>query len=521
MGLNLRIFTILFDFLSHPQTKGATGMSDQVRVRFAPSPTGLLHIGGLRTALYNFLYARKHNGVFILRIEDTDQNRFVEGAEEDIIRSMRWAGLDFDEGPGKEGPFGPYRQSERSSLYRQYAEQLVAQDQAYYAFDTVEQLDEMRERLQKSGNPSPKYDAITRMSMTNSLTLPKEEVARRIEAGEEYVIRLKVPRRETIRFFDEIRGWVSFESQGLDDQVLMKSDGLPTYHLANVVDDHLMEVTHVIRGEEWLSSAPKHILLYQYLGWEAPKMAHLPLIMSPAGGKLSKRKADELGLPVNVRDYVDGDYEPQALVNFLAYLGWSPGDDRELMSLDEMISEFSLDRVSKSGAIFNYQKLLWYNEHYLRALPLDVVMPRIRQVADAAGYNTDDHRLTQVYAQVSERLQRVQDFTVEAEVFFKSPEQYDEKAVNKAWKPETAEIITAWVNEVSGVADPQWNHDDLKALSTSFLEARGLGFGKLALPLRVAITGGASGPDLFHTISLLGKEETISRVKAALAKLAS
>jgi len=496
-------------------------MSDQVRVRFAPSPTGLLHIGGLRTALYNYLYARKHNGVFILRIEDTDQNRFVEGAEEDIIRSLRWAGLDYDEGPGKEGPFSPYRQSERSSLYRQYAEQLVDQDQAYYAFDTTDQLDEMRERLQKSGNPSPKYDAITRMAMTNSLTLPKEEVARRIEAGEEYVIRLKVPRRETIRFFDEIRGWVSFESQGLDDQVLMKSDGLPTYHLANVVDDHLMGVTHAIRGEEWLSSAPKHILLYQYLGWEAPKMAHLPLIMSPAGGKLSKRKADELGLPVNVRDYVDGDYEPQALVNFLAYLGWSPGDDREIMSLDEMISEFSLDRVSKSGAIFNYQKLLWYNEHYLRALPNEAILPRIRKVAEAEGYDATDERLEHVYGQVSERLQRVQDFAVEAEVFFKAPTSYDEKAINKAWKPDTHEIITSWLDLVSGLDATKWNHDDLKLASSEFLESRGLGFGRLALPLRVAITGGSTGPDLFHTVALLGKDETVKRVQNALAKLAS
>jgi len=494
-------------------------MSDKVRVRFAPSPTGLLHIGGLRTALYNYLYARKHNGVFILRIEDTDQNRFVEGAEEDIIRSLRWAGLDYDEGPGKNGDFGPYRQSERSVVYRQYAEQLVAQDQAYYAFDTVDQLDEMRERLQKSGNPSPKYDAITRMSMTNSLTLPREEVARRLEANEEYVIRLKVPRRETIRFFDEIRGWVSFESQGLDDQVLMKSDGLPTYHLANVVDDHLMEVTHVIRGEEWLSSAPKHILLYQYLGWEAPKMAHLPLIMSPAGGKLSKRKADELGLPVNVRDYVDGDYEPQALVNFLAYLGWSPGDDREMMSLQEMIAEFTLDRVSKSGAIFNYQKLLWYNEHYLRALPAEVILPRIRQVVEADGYKVSDERLALVYEQVSERLQRVQDFAVEAEVFFKAPHNYDEKALNKAWKPETPEVIKAWLDMIVGYDEAKWAHDELKSASSEFLESRGLGFGKLALPLRVAITGGASGPDLFHTIALLGKDDTISRVKQALEKL--
>ncbi|MDX1638603.1 MAG: glutamate--tRNA ligase, partial [Balneolaceae bacterium] len=261
-------------------------MPNSVRVRFAPSPTGLLHIGGLRTALYNYLFARHHDGVFVLRIEDTDRSRYVEGAEEDIVESLQWSGLDFDEGPGKGGDFGPYRQSERQELYQEYAQQLIDAGHAYYAFDTTEELDEMRERLEKSGNPSPKYDAVTRMSMQNSLTLPEEEVERRLEEGEDYVVRLKVPRRETIRFEDEIRGFVSFESKGLDDQVLLKSDGMPTYHLANVVDDHLMEISHVIRGEEWLSSTPKHMLLYEYFGWEAPKMAHLPLIMSPSGGKL-------------------------------------------------------------------------------------------------------------------------------------------------------------------------------------------------------------------------------------------
>jgi len=502
-----------------PTSSQQASSQNPVRVRFAPSPTGLLHIGGLRTALYNYLYARQHQGVFILRIEDTDQNRYVEGAEEDIIRSLRWAGLDYDEGPDKPGPFGPYRQSERSALYRQYAEQLVASDHAYYAFDTQQQLDEMRDRLQKSGNPSPKYDAITRMSMTNSLTLSKEEVERRLAAGEEHVIRLKVPRRETIRFYDEIRGWVSFESQGLDDQVLMKSDGLPTYHLANVVDDHLMEVTHVIRGEEWLSSAPKHILLYQYLGWEAPKMAHLPLIMSPVGGKLSKRKADELGLPVNVRDYVAGDYEPQALVNFLAFLGWSPGDDRELMSIDEMMAEFSLERVSKSGAIFNFQKLLWYNEHYIRALAPEQLLPRLRTAMEHSGYQADDTYLSQVFVLVSERLQRVQDFPTEAAVFFERPQHYDQASMDKSWKPETPEIVRGWLQLAGGIDETGWKADSLKAQTTAYLEAGGLGFGKLALPLRIAITGGATGPDLFKMIGLIGKTETLARVNALLERV--
>ncbi|HBX67330.1 MAG TPA: glutamate--tRNA ligase, partial [Balneolaceae bacterium] len=286
-----------------------------VRVRFAPSPTGFLHIGGLRTALYNYLFARHNDGKFILRIEDTDQSRYVEGAEQDIIDSLEWTGMEIDEGPGKGGDFGPYRQSERKDIYHKYAEQLVEAGHAYYAFDTVEEIDEMRERLEKSGNPSPKYDAITRQSMKNSLTLPQDEVEKKLENGDEYVVRLKVPRKENVRFEDEIRGSVSFDTEGLDDQVLLKSDGMPTYHLANVVDDHTMEITHVIRGEEWLSSTPKHILLYNAFGWEPPKMAHLPLIMSPSGGKLSKRKAESEGIPVNTKDYIKGNYEPDALVN--------------------------------------------------------------------------------------------------------------------------------------------------------------------------------------------------------------
>lgn len=349
-------------------------MNPSVRVRFAPSPTGMLHIGGLRTALFNYLFAKHHGGTFILRIEDTDQNRYVEGAEADIIASLEWAGLQVDEGPHVGGAYGPYRQSERSALYRTYAEQLVEAGHAYYAFDTTEEIEAMRERLIKSGNPSPKYDAITRQSMKNSLTLPQDEVKRRLEAGEEHVIRLKVPRRETIKFDDLIRGTVSFDSAGLDDQVLMKSDGLPTYHLANVVDDHTMAVSHVIRGEEWLSSAPKHILLYQYFGWTPPTMAHLPLIMSPAGGKLSKRNAEELGIPVNVRDYREGGkpgyagFNPEALVNFLAFLGWNPGTDEEIMSMEQLIGAFSIDKVTKAGAVFNIKKLHWYREQYFKRM---------------------------------------------------------------------------------------------------------------------------------------------------------
>ena len=495
-------------------------MTDNVRVRFAPSPTGMLHIGGLRTALYNFLYARHHNGIFILRIEDTDQKRYVKGAEEDIVNALKWAGMDYDEGPAKEGEVGPYRQSERSELYMQYARQLIDAGYAYYAFDTSDEINDMRTRLEKSGNPSPKYDAITRMSMMNSLTLPKEEVERRLGSDEEYVVRLKVPRRETIRFEDEIRGFVSFESHGLDDQVLLKSDGLPTYHLANVVDDHTMGVTHVIRGEEWLSSAPKHILLYEYLGWEPPKMAHLPLIMSPKGGKLSKRNADALGIPVNVRDYIEQQYEPDALVNFLAYLGWSPGDDRELLSLDELVEAFSLDRVSKSGAVFNHKKLLWYNEQYLKNKEEVDLLPRVREHAAREGYHGyPDEFLTNVIRLMKDRAQKISDFIDEGSYFFEAPQTYDEKSVKKAWKQDTGSLVTEYRDRLERLGSHDWNSERLKKEMSALLEEKGLGFGKLAFPARLAISGVGYGPELFDLMELLGQEETIARLGYAVKRL--
>ncbi len=495
-------------------------MSDTVRVRFAPSPTGLLHIGGLRTALYNFLYARHHGGVFILRIEDTDQNRYVEGAEEDIIRSLKWAGMDYDEGPGKPGKVGPYRQSERSDIYKIYSDKLIEQGQAYYAFDTEEEINDMRERLQKSGNPSPKYDAITRMSMKNSLTLPKDEVESRLASGEAFVVRLKVPRRETIRFEDEIRGFVSFESHGLDDQVLLKSDGLPTYHLANVVDDHMMGVTHVIRGEEWLSSAPKHILLYQYLGWEMPKMAHLPLIMSPTGGKLSKRNADKLGIPVNVRDYINLQYESEALVNFLAYLGWSPGDNREVMGMEELTSEFSLERVSKSGAVFNPKKLLWYNEQYLRAKPDESLVDQVREIAKTHGYTGySDEYLKTVISLMKDRAQLVEEFVTQAPYFFERPKAYDEKTVRKAWKENSGKLVLAYKKALRDMDPGLWNGPELKEVLKKILEEKEVGFGKLAQPTRLAVSGMGFGPELFDMMELLGREETLERLQKAVDEL--
>jgi glutamyl-tRNA synthetase len=493
-------------------------MEGNVRVRFAPSPTGLLHIGGLRTALYNYLFAKGNDGEFVLRIEDTDQARYVEGAEEDIKNSLEWAGMDVDEGPENPGGVGPYRQSERKDMYEEYAEKLIEEGHAYYAFDTPEELDQMRERLQKSGNPSPKYDAITRMSMKNSLTLPEEEVERKLEEGEDYVIRLKVPRRENIRFEDEVRGFVSFESKGLDDQVLLKSDGMPTYHLANVVDDHLMNITHVIRGEEWLSSTPKHILMYDYFEWEQPKMAHLPLIMSPSGGKLSKRKAESEGIPINTQDYIEQKFEPEALVNFLAYLGWSPGDDSELHTMDELIDLFSLDRVSKSGAVFDYKKLIWYNEHYLREKSTEELFPRVKEIAKEHGIDPDEEYMKKIIPLMKDRVSKVEDFITDGKFFFEDPEKYDEEA-SKKWKEDSAELLNDYVEKIEQLDEDEFEAKTLKNKIKEVINAHDVGFGPLMMPLRVAVSGMGYGPDLTPTIELLGKETTIRRINQAIEKL--
>lgn len=492
-------------------------MTNTVRVRFAPSPTGYLHIGGLRTALYNYLFTKHHDGKFILRIEDTDQSRYVADAEQDIIKSLKWSGIEIDEGPENPGEFGPYRQSERKEMYYKFAEQLIEKDQAYYAFDTTEELDQMRERLQKSGNPSPKYDAITRQSMKNSLTLPQDEVEKRLERGDEYVVRLKVPRRETVRFDDLIRGHVSFETKGLDDQVLLKSDGMPTYHLANVVDDHEMQISHVIRGEEWLSSTPKHVLLYNAFGWEVPQMAHLPLIMSPSGGKLSKRKAESEGIPINTKDYIEKNYEPEALVNFLAYLGWSPGDDSEIHSLDELIDLFTMDRVSKGGAVFNHKKLLWYNEHYLREQPDARIAKRLKEIDDEGLINdVNDEYLKSAVGLLKERISKIEEILEMGRFFFEDPEEYDEKALKK-WKDGSAELVALYKAEIEDLSN--FEAGKLKVSLESVINAQDVGFGKLMMPLRIAITGQGFGPDLFASMELLGKEAVIRRIDTALEKL--
>ncbi len=492
-----------------------------VRVRFAPSPTGYLHIGGLRTALFNYLFARKNKGTFILRIEDTDQSRYVEEAEKDITDSLKWSGIEIDEGPDAGGKFGPYRQSERSDIYQKYANQLIESGNAYYAFDTPEEIEAMKERLRSKENPNPKYDASTRQTMKNSLTLPKDEVESLIASGTPYVVRLLVPENETVRFDDIIRDHVAFETSELDDQVLLKSDGLPTYHLANVVDDHLMEITHVIRGEEWLSSAPKHILLYNYLGWMPPIMAHLPLIMSPSGGKLSKRKAEELGIPVNVKEYPKQGFEPEALVNFLAFLGWSTGDDREILSMDDLCNEFSLEKVSKSGAIFNFDKLIWYNEQYFRAQSADNLLDEFKSnLPDEVTSKFSDDFLKVVIELFKERSSRVVDIATQSTFLFTLPETYDEKSVNKAWKEETPDLLKMYVSRIGTLSDSDFKAAVLKEKLSECVEEAGVGFGKLMLPLRISITGLGQGPDLFQMMELLGKSECILRIESALTRLA-
>ena len=490
-----------------------------VRVRFAPSPTGFLHIGGLRTALYNYLFARHNKGTFVLRIEDTDEARYVQGAEEDIIKSLEWAGMTIDEGPHAPNTYGPYRQSERKSMYHTYATELIENGWAYYAFDTTDEIEEMRERLKVAGNPSPKYDSITRQSMKNSLTLPQNEVLKRLDAGAPYVVRLKVPRRETVKFEDLIRGIVSFDTAGLDDQVLLKSDGMPTYHLANVVDDHTMAITHVIRGEEWLSSAPKHILLYKAFGWEPPTMAHLPLIMSPSGGKLSKRKAESEGIPVNTKDYISGNYEPDALINFLAYLGWSPGDDSEIHTLEELSELFSLDRVSKGGAVFNHKKLMWYNEHYLRATSIDTLIPKVKILMEQAGYNTkSDDYLKQVIGLLHERVAKVDEFVGMGSFFFSAPTEYDVNALKK-WKAESREMVEAYKSKVQKLANDEFKARNLKLALEQVVAEKEVGFGKVMMPVRIATTGQGFGPDLFSALALVGKEDVLRRMGVAIEKL--
>ncbi len=484
---------------------------DTIRVRFAPSPTGLLHIGGLRTALYNYLLARRHGGQFILRIEDTDRARFVEEAEQDILSALAWAGLSFDEGPTKDGPAAPYRQSERGALYREHVQRLIEAGHAYYAFDTKDELEAMRRERASDENPTPTYDASTRLHMRNALTLPESEVQRLLEAGAEHVVRLQVPAGRTIRFEDAVRGPVAFASGELDDQVLLKSDGLPTYHLANVVDDHRMGVTHVIRGEEWLPSTPKHVLLYDAFGWEPPAFAHLPLILSPEGGKLSKRDAGQLGIPVFVKDYRQAGYEPEALVNFLAFLGWNPGTEQEVFSLEALAEAFSLERVGASGVQFDRDKLDWYNQQHLKRLAPEALARRARPFLEKQGYDPSDTYLRAVAALMQDHLTFARELAEENTFFFEAPTTYEEKGVKKRWKDDSADLLRAYADRLEAAEpfDAETTEHVLRALA----DERDCGAGRIIHPARLAVSGRSFGPSLFDMMAVLGTERCVRRMR--------
>ena len=504
----------------------------KVRVRFAPSPTGPLHIGGVRTALYNYLFAKKHNGNLILRIEDTDQSRYVDGAEEYIVNSLLWCGIKFDEGPINGGDFGPYKQSQRKDIYKKYAEFLVDNDKAYYAFDTKEELEEMRVRMKKAGVASPQYNSITRESMHNSISLSEDEVQKRIQENQKYVIRLKIPRNEEVKINDLVRGWVVVNTNNIDDKVIFKSDGMPTYHLANVVDDYLMKITHVIRGEEWLPSAPLHVLLYKYLGWESkqPKFAHLPLILKPDGnGKLSKRDGDRLGFPVFPLNwtnpetkeislgYKEGGYFPEAFINMLAFLGWNPGTPQELFSLNELCKTFSLERVGRSGAKFDFDKTKWYNQQYLRSKTKTELAETLQVLLKENNINADINYVANVCEQLKERATFVKDMWDEGKYFFQQPRLYDEKTIRKKWKDNTHVILNELRLEISKIE--KFTSEEIETVFKQFLESNKIKMGVLLPAFRLSLTGLGMGPSLFNIAELIGKKETLSRIDIAIKKI--
>ncbi len=500
-------------------------MIKEVRVRFAPSPTGALHIGGVRTALYNYLFAKKSNGKFLLRIEDTDQTRYVPGAEEYILEALAWLGISPDEGQGIGGPDAPYRQSERKPMYKAYAQQLIDAGFAYYAFDTPEELDAMRERLNKAGVPNPQYNAITRATMKNSLVLPQEEVKQRLDAGDAYVIRIKIPRKEEVRVNDIIRGWVLVHSSSLDDKVLMKSDGMPTYHLANVVDDHLMRITHVIRGEEWLPSAPLHVLLYKYLGWEdtMPEFAHLPLLLKPDGnGKLSKRDADMHGFPVfplqwqpagaeKTIGFREEGYLPEALLNFLAFLGWNPGTQQEIFSLTELVEAFTLEKIGKAGAKFDINKANWYNQHYLRGMENSALGAILKTDLEKKGINTSLESAQEIASLLKERITFAKEMVAEGEYFFKSPKEYD-AVLSQKWSAEASEVSLAFADKLISIAT-ETSAEEIKHILHEIVENQKLKIGKVLQPIRILITGKPAGPDLMQIIKIIGTNEASERLK--------
>mgnify|MGYP001270126722 FL=1 len=500
----------------------------KVRVRFAPSPTGPLHIGGVRTALYNYLFARQHGGDLVFRIEDTDSHRFVPGAEEYIIESFRWLGIKFDEGVSFGGNHGPYRQSERRAIYKKYVDQLLADGKAYIAFDTPEQLEAKRAAVQNF-----QYDARTRQEMTNSLTLPKEEVERRIADGEQYVVRFKVEPGIEVHVNDMIRGDVKIKSDILDDKVLYKSaDELPTYHLANIVDDHLMEITHVIRGEEWLPSAPLHVLLYRAFGWEdtMPTFAHLPLLLKPEGkGKLSKRDGDRLGFPVFPLEWHDpktGDislgyresgYFPEAVVNFLALLGWNPGTEQELFSLDELVEQFDIHKCSKSGAKFDYQKGIWFNHEYILRKSNEEIARLFAPIVANNGVDESMERITKVVSMMKDRVSFVKELWPLCSFFFIAPLEYDEKTVKKRWKADSAKVMTELAEVLEGIDD--FSVEGQEPIVMKWVEEKGYKLGDVMNAFRLALVGIGKGPGMFDISAFLGKEETLARLRKAVEVL--
>lgn len=504
-----------------------------IRVRFAPSPTGPLHIGGVRTALYNYLFARHNKGKMILRIEDTDQNRFVAGAEEYIIESFRWCGIEFDEGIGIGGDFAPYRQSERKHIYRQYADQLIEKGHAYYAFDTAEELEKMRKELEASAAIYTSYNQESRLKMTNSLTLSGEEVKRRLSVGDPFVIRIKMPENETVKVYDEIRKEVVVDSSTLDDKVLYKSDGMPTYHLANVVDDYLMKISHVIRGEEWLPSLPLHVSLYRFLGWEKdmPKFAHLPLLLKPDGkGKLSKRDGDKLGFPVFPlewkdpktdeisRGYREDGYFPEAFINMLALLGWNPGTEQEIFNMEELAEQFSIDRVGRSGARFDPDKARWFNHQYLIGKDNTELAKDFALILDEKNVEYRDMTfLEKIIELVKERVNFVSEIWGQASFFFAAPESYDEKTVRKRWKENTGALLTE-ILEVIKATEP-FSRDKLHDTIASYLEEKQIGMGQVMIGIRLCLVGSGTGPDLFTIMEMIGGKETVERIETGVRRL--
>ncbi len=504
--------------------------SPRVRVRFAPSPTGPLHMGGVRTALYNYLFAKKHGGDFIIRIEDTDQTRYVPGAEQYILDSLKWCGIEPTEGVGYGGKHEPYRQSERKPMYKAYAVELIEKGWAYYAFDTPEELDNIRKQAELAKMPNWQYNSISRMTLKNSLTLPADDVAARLEKGEPFVVRFKMPRNEEVRFQDIIRGWVVFSTNELDDKVLYKSDGMPTYHLANIVDDHSMEISHVIRGEEWLPSAPLHVMMYRAFEWEAPLFAHLPLILKPDGnGKLSKRDGDRLGFPVfplqwtdpetgNISSgYRESGYLPKAFINMLLLLGWAPSNNQEIFTMDEMVEAFTIERVGKSGSKFDPEKTKWFNQQYMRNTPraelAEMIMPAIQE----RGYDVCAEYVEGVIELMLERAVFPKDL-LDGEYLFVDPTSYDEDAVSKKWKVgESGPILQKW-SAVLETLEP-FTVESIDAAMKQFLADNSLGMGAVMPLFRLALTGVLTGPGASHVAALVGKEYVLPRIQKCIEKL--